>query len=136
MSKDDDFNTQLEAWFNSIKDTLSMSAKQKAKMTGAGAKVFADILRDETPYNPHIKTDRHLRDCIMFKAGKTLDNLQTGNTDVGFSKDKAYIARFLNDGTKKMVATHFRANAIEKATEPVKRAEALAFNEMLKEGLK
>ena len=136
MSKDDDFNTQLEAWFDSIKNTLTMTAQQKAKITGAGAKVFADILRDETPYNPHIKTDEHLRDCIMFKAGKTLDNLQTGDTDVGFSKNKAYIARFLNDGTKKMAATHFRDNAVEKATEPVKRAEALAFKEMLEEGLK
>lgn len=134
MVDDNDFCNQLENWYQTIVNKTKLSAKDKAIITGAGAKIYASVLKDETPYNPKIKTTKHLRDSITFTPGKTIDGTGTGDTDVGFDKSKAYIARFLNDGTKKMQATHFRDHALAKARDAVFSAEALAYKKLVEGG--
>lgn len=126
-----DFCDQLDNWFNDIASKSLLNIQQKATITGAGAAVFAKKLKDNTPYNPDINTDKHLRDCITYKAGRTIDGKDSGNTDVGFTKNKAYIARFLNDGTKKMAPTYFRDHTVEQVKADVFAAEAVAYKALL-----
>lgn len=134
MVDDNNFCQQLENWYQNIVNKTQLSAKDKAVITGAGAEVYAQVLKEETPYNSQIKTTKHLRNTIKFTPGKTIDGVGTGDTDVGFDKSKAYIARFLNDGTKKMQATHFRDHAIDKAKDAVFLAEAAAYKKLVEGG--
>lgn len=136
MADDMDFEGQLNSWMNGIEKKLKLSAIQKAKMTTAGAKVVKKTLQEETPYNPEGNHKVHLRDTITYVAGRNVDNLPNGATDVGWDKDHAYIARIVNDGQKVMTLKrvaqlHFKDHAIEKARPLVFEAQKKIYQQIM-----
>lgn len=118
----DDLSQMLETFGrNAEKFAIPDHATKKA-MTAAGAKVLAEELRKATPRskkkNPKYG---HLQDNVGFQ-NVDIDGEDDGNSVVGFGQ-KAYIARFLNDGTVKMKATHFADNARRNSADKVFAAE-------------
>ncbi|KRN27745.1 hypothetical protein IV38_GL001959 [Lactobacillus selangorensis] len=124
----------LNAWLDDIKKAVTLTTAQKAVITSAGAAAFAEVLKRNTPRSKRNKTE-HLADMITYKPGFDIEGNFTGNTDVGFKKSKAYIARFLNDGTKKMSATHFFDKTVDEALVAAQEAEAAAYYTIVGGGL-
>lgn len=83
--------------------STNMTVEDKAKVTKAGADVFAKELEAEYKANHyrHRTTgkDPHLADSVMTKS-TNVDGMKNGSSTVGFSKDKAYIANLIENGTK------------------------------------
>lgn len=83
--------------------STNMTVEDKAKVTKAGADVFAKELESEYQANHyrHRKTgkDPHLADSVIAQ-NTNVDGMKNGSSTVGFSKDKAYIANFIENGTK------------------------------------
>ena len=83
--------------------STNMTVEDKAKVTKAGADVFAKELETEYKANHyrHRTTgkDPHLADSVMAQ-NTNVDGMKNGSSTVGFSKDKAYIANFIENGTK------------------------------------
>lgn len=83
--------------------STNMTVEDKAKVTKAGADVFAKELEAEYKANHyrHRTTgkDPHLADSVMTQNAN-VDGMKNGSSTVGFSKDKAYIANFIENGTK------------------------------------
>lgn len=118
----DDLGKMLETFGrNAEKFAIPDHATKKA-MTAAGAKVLADELRKATPRSKK-KNPRygHLQDNVGFQ-NVDIDGEDDGNSVVGFGK-KAYIARFLNDGTVKMQGNHFADNARRDSADKVFAAQ-------------
>lgn len=150
-----DLDEDLLKWYEQVEKTAKLTPTQKAKITGAGAKVFANSLKQTTPmssenYNGgrsvghnnqlHGKKPRktkHLRDSITYKPGFTSDKLFSGNTSVGFEdKYQAMVARFVNNGTagmsqKEVKNMHFIEKAQNRAKSEVLKAEAEKYKEMM-----
>ena len=63
-------------------------------------------------------------------AAGDIDGDHNGSSTVGFH-NKAYIARFLNDGTKYIRADHFVDNARDDAKDAVFAAEAEKYQAMI-----
>lgn len=124
----DDFEEQLNGWLEQVTNDATVTLEEQAQITGAGAEVFAKSLEQHTPYDAN-RQHKHLRDSIIFDPGKTVDG-KAGDTDVGFTENKAYIARFLNDGTKKMVPTHFREEAEADSKNSVLAAMEAKYREL------
>ncbi|MGK9299642.1 HK97-gp10 family putative phage morphogenesis protein [Melissococcus plutonius] len=112
-------------------EKLIPTTKQKAKMTAAGAEVYEKALKSNTPRSDHDdKKAPHLQDAIT-SQNMDINGEENGNSIVGFAK-KAYIARFLNDGTKKMKATHFVDNTRKQTEEDVFKAERTIYDQLIK----
>ena len=83
--------------------STQMTVEDKQKVTKAGADVFAKELESEYRANHyrHRQTgkDPHLADSVMAQ-NTNVDGMKNGSSTVGFSKDKAYIANFIENGTK------------------------------------
>ncbi len=83
--------------------STQMTVDDKAKLTKAGADVFAKELEAEYKANHyrHRTTgkDPHLAESVMAQ-NTNVDGMKNGSSTVGFSKDKAYIANFIENGTK------------------------------------
>ncbi len=83
--------------------STQMTVEDKAKVTKAGADVFAKELETEYKANHyrHRTTgkDPHLADSVITQS-TNVDGMKNGSSVVGFSKDKAYIANFIENGTK------------------------------------
>ncbi|MCT0957142.1 HK97 gp10 family phage protein [Weissella cibaria] len=83
--------------------STNMTVEDKQKVTKAGADVFAKELEAEYKNNHyrHRTTgkDPHLADSVMTQNAN-VDGMKNGSSTVGFSKDKAYIANFIENGTK------------------------------------
>ena len=83
--------------------STNMTVEDKQKVTKAGADVFANELESEykTNHYRHRTTgkDPHLADSVMTQ-NTNVDGMKNGASVVGFSKDKAYIANFIENGTK------------------------------------
>lgn len=83
--------------------STQMTIEDKAKVTKAGADVFAKALETEYKANHyrHRQTgkDPHLADSVIAQ-NTNVDGMKNGSSTVGFSKDKAYIANFIENGTK------------------------------------
>lgn len=83
--------------------STNMTVEDKQKVTKAGADVFAKEL--ETEYkNNHYRhrttgKDPHLADSVITQS-TNVDGMMNGSSTVGFSKDRAYIANFIENGTK------------------------------------
>ncbi|WCE24257.1 HK97 gp10 family phage protein [Weissella cibaria] len=83
--------------------STNMTVEDKAKVTKAGADVFAKEL--EAEYKAHhyrhrtTGKDPHLDDSVMAQ-NTNVDGIKNGSSTVGFSKDKAYIANLIENGTK------------------------------------
>lgn len=143
-----DLANGLENWLDSVEKSANLSATKKAKVTGAGAAVFAEVLKKNTPVSgedylsgrsvghtnaKHGKKPRktkHLRDSITYRPGINHDKLPTGDTAVGFdSKYSALVGRFVNNGVRNMSAKqvknmHFFDRSQTEARTSILKAEA------------
>ena len=83
--------------------STNMTVEDKQKVTKAGADVFAKELEAEYKANHyrHRTTgkDPHLADSVMAQ-NTNVDGMKNGSSTVGFTKDKAYIANFIENGTR------------------------------------
>lgn len=122
----------LEAQFQRFVDQTERIAipdqATKKKMTEEGAKVYVDALKDAAPVsNRKEEKYGHLKDNIAMD-NKDIDGTDNGNSVAGFHK-KAYVARFLNDGTIKMAATHWVDNTRRAVADQVFETEHKVFEE-------
>lgn len=125
-----DFGLQLDQFVNQVEKLAVPNLEVQKAMTSAGAKVLEERLREATPRTNHKDVKYgHLQDNVM-SQGTDINGEDNGNATVGFGK-KAYIARFLNDGTVKMAATHFVDNARRASADDVFEAEKKTYDERL-----
>ncbi|MDE6546950.1 MAG: phage tail protein [Lactobacillus sp.] len=150
-----DMGEFLDIWVNKVEKGMRLSAEDKAKITGAGAEVFSQVLHDRTPRsseiykrgrsaghanakhgNSHRKT-KHLQDTITYKTGYTADKTHTGDTDVGFEgKYYDFLAKIVNNGQhhmseKRYANMHFLDKAQQEAKRAVEEAELKAYKEVM-----
>lgn len=135
MLKVTGLDEQLSNWFEQVKQMVPTTA-ERAEMTAAGAEVLKNNLINETRQKhyrntKHRKT-KHLADSIAVE-NKDFDGTADGNSVVGFEKknisgvNHARIARFLNDGTKKMVGDHFYTDTVKDSEKAVFLAEKAVY---------
>lgn len=126
-----DFSDQMMNFVNNTERKIIPDQETQKAMTKAGAKVFEDALRKAAPRSSR-KNEKygHLQDQIM-SQNTDIDGEENGNSVVGFGQ-KAYIARFLNDGTIKMKATHWVDNTRRDTTDEVLKAEQEAYNKRMR----
>lgn len=128
----DDFINQLQNYSDNL-DILVPSIEQKQRITQAGAKVLEKNLQEVTPVSKlNRKKDKHLKEYVM-SQNTNIDGQEDGSSTVGFGK-KAYIARFLNDGTVKMPATHFVDNAVNESKTEVLLANKAEYDKIVRGG--
>lgn len=116
----------LGQWLKQISKAAELSISDQEKITKAGADVYAKKLAEVTKEkHPNTKGTGgkygHLSEDISGKKGD-IDGDHNGSSTVGFG-DKAFVARFLNDGTKKIHGDHFVDNARDDAKDAVFAAE-------------
>ena len=115
-----ELDDQMESWLHGVKDLIP-DTSVKSAMTAAEAKEYAKVLHKNTPRSDDEDSKYgHLQDNVAIQKSD-VDGIANGNALVGFKK-KAYVARFLNDGTVKMEATHFVDNSRQEAKEAVFKA--------------
>lgn len=125
-----DFGKQLDEYMKNIKK-LVPDTETRSEMTKAGADVYKKELVKSTPRTKYKDVKYgHLRDNIAVQ-NTDMDSERNGVSAVGFGK-KAYVARFLNDGTKKLEATHFVDNARRQSTKDVFKAEQEVYEKHVK----
>ena len=91
---------------------------------------MAEKLKENTPRSNHNDVKYgHLQDNVGYQ-NTDIDGEVDGSSVVGFGK-KAYVARFLNDGTVKMRATHFVDNARRESADDVFDAERKIYDERM-----
>ena len=128
----DDFINQLQNYSDNL-DSLVPSIEQKQRITQAGAKVLEKNLQEVTPVSKlNRKKDKHLKEYVM-SQDTNVDGQEDGSSTVGFGK-KAYIARFLNDGTVKMPATHFVDNAVNESKKEILLANKAEYDKIMRGG--
>lgn len=131
-----DFAETINSWLEDVKDATTLSISEKARITQAGAKVFQKRLEEVTRskhYRNHKTGDEiHLAGSVVMQ-NKDIDGIKNGNSTVGFDEEHAYIARFLNDGTKFITGDHFVDNLMQSAQEDVFAAEQAEYQKILKE---
>lgn len=116
----------LEQWLKQVSKAAQLSISDQEKITKAGADVYAKKLAEVTKEkHPNTKGTGgkygHLSEDISSATGD-IDKEHNGNSVAGFG-DKAFVARFLNDGTKKIHGDHFVDNARDDAKDAVFAAE-------------
>ncbi|BAN74524.1 MULTISPECIES: HK97-gp10 family putative phage morphogenesis protein [Lacticaseibacillus] len=121
-----DMDDALEEWLKQVSKAAELSINDQEKITKAGADVYAKKLAETTKEkHPNTKGTGgkygHLSEDISGKKGD-IDGDHNGSSTVGFG-DKAFVARFLNDGTKKIHGDHFVDNARDDAKDAVFAAE-------------
>lgn len=98
----------FEEAFNQIVEdaesvSTKMSVEDKAAITKAQASVFKQALKEEVKskhYRDRVTGESpHLADTVI-SQNKSVDGFKNGTSTVGWNKDKAYIANFLENGTK------------------------------------
>lgn len=119
---------QLQKFVDDAEEQVTPDRETKQAMTLAGAKVLADALKEAAPVSNH-KHERygHLRDNIAVDD-KDIDGTENGNSVAGFHQ-KGYVARFLNDGTIKMPATHWVDKTRREVADNVFQAEHKVYQE-------
>lgn len=126
----DDLASMMETFATNAEKLLVPDTQTKQAMTEAGAKVMAERLKENTPRSNHNDVKySHLQDNIGYQ-NTDIDGEVDGSSVVGFGK-KAYVARFLNDGTVKMRATHFVDNARRESADDVFDAERKIYDERM-----
>ena len=125
----DDFINQLQNY----SDNLVPNIEHQQRITQAGAKVLEKNLQEVTPVSKlNRKKDKHLKEYVM-SQNTNIDGQEDGSSTVGFGK-KAYIARFLNDGTVKMSDTHFVDNAVNESKKEVLLANKAEYDKIMRGG--
>lgn len=105
-------DTLLQNWLDSVSSIVDLTLREKEEITRAGAKVFSDelieVTRREHTSTRKYKLKKHLYQSVGIGKSKN----RNGTHIVGFKEEdkNAYIARFVNDGTKRQRATHFITN--------------------------
>lgn len=106
--------------------------KDQTEITKAGAEVLANALHDKARQMHYSKEENpkygHLADDIHVEAGD-ITGEQNGASTVGFS-DKAYIARFLNDGTKFRKGDHWYDATVEQTKGEMYQAMDKKYKEL------
>lgn len=147
-----DLSASLENWLNDVHHAVLLTPDEKGKVTGAGAEVFAKILKKNTPYSSRNynhprragrgrksgggRQTKHLRDAITFKPGFTSDHIHTGATSVGWEDGyTAMVARFVNNGlsvnsSKQIHNMHFKERSEAEARNSVLQANAEAYRRL------
>ena len=121
------FENLLQDFSKSL-NKLVPNMEQKKKITQAGAKVIEEKIRQNTP----VSKLNHKKEYVM-SQDTNVDGQEDGSSTVGFGK-KAYIARFLNDGTVKMPATHFVDNAVNESKKEVLLANKAEYDKIMRGG--
>ncbi|MFT9040175.1 HK97-gp10 family putative phage morphogenesis protein [Schleiferilactobacillus harbinensis] len=129
-----DMSEALDEWLKQVSKAAQLSIKDQEKITKAGADMLAAKLTEATKEkHPDTKGTGgkygHLSDDISATA-TDIDGEHNGKSTAGFG-DKAYIARFLNDGTKKLRGDHFVDNARDDAKDAVFAAEAEEYKAII-----
>lgn len=129
----DPLEAQMQYFVDQAAKVAVPDQETKKKMTEAGAKVLTDALKEVAPVSKR-KEEKygHLKDNIAMD-NKDIDGTDNGNAVVGFHK-KAYIARFLNDGTIKMSGTHWVDKTRRDVSDKVFEAEHKVLDEQQKGG--
>lgn len=116
---------------SNIDEKVIPDTTTKRKMTEAGAKVLAEKLKEVTPRTKHNDVKYgHLQDNVTYQD-TDIDGEENGSSTVGYGK-KAYVARFLNDGTVKMPATHFVDNVRRESSDEVFKAQREAYDKLMR----
>lgn len=121
-----DMDDALGQWLKQVSKAAELSIRDQEKITKAGADVYAKKLAETTKEkHPNTKGTGgeygHLSENISSATGD-IDKEHNGNSVAGFG-DKAFVALFLNDGTKKINGDHFVDNARDDAKDAVFAAE-------------
>lgn len=129
-----DMDVALDQWLKQVSKAAQLSITDQEKITKAGADVLATKLTEATKEkHPDTKGDGgkygHLSANIQSAAGD-IDGDHNGKSTAGFGS-KAYIAGFLNDGTKKLRGDHFVDNARNDAKNAVFAAEQAEYNKII-----
>lgn len=112
----EDFGTAMNEWLNKVEHAAVPTTAEQGQITGAGAKVFAESLREHTPRSNidyglggkqagHAKQRKfeHLQDSITYEPGILAGGQPAGSTDVGFEDHYFdFVARITNNGRKIM----------------------------------
>lgn len=150
-----DMGEFLDSWVDSVEQSMKLTPEDKARITGAGAEAFSQVLHDRTPRsneiyrrgrsaghanakhgNSHRKT-KHLQDTIIYKAGYTADKAHTGDTDVGWENHYYdFLAKIVNNGQhhmspKRYANMHFVDKAQQEAKKVVTEANLKAYKELI-----
>ena len=129
-----DMSEALDQWLKQVSKAAQLSITDQEKITKAGADVLADRLREATKAkHPDTKGNGgkygHLSDNIISEKGD-IDREHNGTSTTGFG-DKAFVARFLNDGTKTIRGDHFVDNCRDDAKNDVFAAEAEEYQAII-----
>ena len=129
-----DMDEALGQWLKQVSKAAELSISDQEKITKAGADVYAKkLIEAAQKKHPSTKGNGgkygHLVDNIASQEGD-VDGQHNGESSVGFH-NKAYIVRFLNDGTKTIRADHFVDNARDDAKDAVFAAEAEKYQEII-----
>jgi len=135
LHNDDDFGKLLDYWLDNVEAVTSqLSPEEQAEITKAGAYVYADKLKKATHerhYRDGVDEELHLVDDVK-SQNTNLGGEIDGSSTVGFG-EKAYIARFLNNGTKFMKGDHFVENTRQESIDDILTAEAIAYKKRIDE---
>lgn len=134
-----DMVAELESWLKQVENIAHLSLDDQAKITAAGAKVFKEKLEEETRakhYDTKHSHDKrkHLADDVTIQKSN-VDNQKNGVSTVGWTDGmNATIARWLNDGSKKMIGDHFVTNLqnSDEVKEAVLLAEKAEYDKIIK----
>lgn len=88
----------LNEWYQDVVRTMTLSPEEQAQITKAGADAIKPELERVTPQSNR-NSDPHLRDSVV-TVNKNIDGAKDGTSTLGYTENKGYIARFMNDGTK------------------------------------
>lgn len=105
---DSSLSSQLEQWVKSVGEVATLSIDEQTKINkagaDAGAKVLQEVTREQHYINRKTGKDPHLADLVLSEANN-INGDKDGTAVFGFDIKKAYIARFINDGTKRISYT-------------------------------
>lgn len=124
----------LGEWADHLEEAYNLPAEDQAKITEAGAEVLKKNLEDyvRSHHYTHRKAgeDPHLADSVV-ETPTNVDGKVDGTSTVGFGSKKAYIARFLSDGTKHIRGDDF-LDKVRNASKPaIFQAENEEFQKIL-----
>lgn len=133
---DDDLSKQLQTFLHNASKLVPNTAERQ-KMTAVGGQVLESNLKDEI-HSKHYQAGRdtskvkHLADSVT-SVNSDMDGVVNGNTIVGYEGvsdsgvNHGRIARFLNDGTKKMAGDNFHTNTVKNSEVAVFKAMAEVY---------
>lgn len=94
---DEDLSNQLKNWINQVQEATELSLDEQTEVTKAGAEVFKAELKKVTPVSD--RNSDHAKNHVVMQ-NTDIDGNKNGSSVVGYDSEKAYIMRFMNDGTK------------------------------------